>query len=104
MTSISSVKVAKYLAAADDSTLTARGRGHALEDLVEYLFSSIPGLGQPTRNQISGGDANEIDVAFANAMHRQGLPQHPAHILIECKNHRDPASAKAFRTRSWLTR
>lgn len=68
------------------SALTAKAKGDALEDLIEYIFGEIPGLILPTRNSRDPGGVAEIDVAFWNDGHDDGLRQFDRLIAIECKN------------------
>lgn len=65
---------------------TTKAKGDALENLIEYLFSAIPGLILPTRNSRDPGGVAEIDVAFWNDGHDDGLRQFERLIAIECKN------------------
>src|SRR5688572_7650432 len=79
---------------ADDPILNDQQRGAALEGLVDYLFSRIPGMRDKQRNVLTSDGDNEVDLAFGNDRHKNGLPVHPPYIQIECKNRCAPASAK----------
>jgi hypothetical protein len=48
-------------------------KGRALEDLVVYLFSKVPGLILTARNSTNAFDSEELDVAFWNERKRNGL-------------------------------
>lgn len=69
---------------------STKAKGDALEELIEYLFGMIPGLLLPTRNSRDPGGVAEIDVAFWNDGHEDGLRQFDRLIAIECKNWEAP--------------
>nr|WP_274598653.1 restriction endonuclease [Plantibacter sp. CFBP 8775] len=54
--------------------------------MIEYVFQEIPGLILPTRNSRGPGGVAEIDIAFWNDGHTDGLRQFDRLIAIECKN------------------
>lgn len=68
------------------NALTAKAKGDALEELIEYIFGQVPGLILPTRNSRDPGGVAEVDVAFWNDGHVDGLRQFDRLIAIECKN------------------
>lgn len=68
------------------SAISTKAKGDALEDLIEYVFGKVPGLLLPTRNSRDPGGVAEIDVAFWNDGHEDGLRQFDRLIAIECKN------------------
>ena len=78
-------RIAAYWQDSADAS-TTKAKGDALEDLIEYVFGEIPGLVLPTRNSRDPGGVAEIDVAFWNDGHDDGLRQFDRLIAIECKN------------------
>jgi len=89
MARVSAPQLARLLHACDDADTTA-AKGHALEDLVCYLFTRVPGISIARRNQTNVFHSEEIDVALFNEKHRLGLAFLPHLILIECKNWSQP--------------
>ena len=65
-------------------TLAAQGR--ALEDLVCYVFSQVPGISVTRRNELNAFRTEEIDVALWNDAQPDGFFFLPNIILVECKN------------------
>jgi len=65
---------------------TTTEKGQALEELVCYLFSKVPGIGIYKRNVLNAFATEEIDVAFWNDKSRNGLYFLPNILLVECKN------------------
>ncbi len=61
-------------------------RGRALEKLCCYLFGAIPGIEIAMTNKLNAFETEEIDIAFWNEQHRDGLWFLPTLILVECKN------------------
>jgi hypothetical protein len=89
MTAVDGERIAALLAAGDcAATPTARGR--ALEELIVYLFGLVPGITVTARNELNAFDAEEIDVAFWNDRHEDGLRLFDKIILVECKNWSTP--------------
>lgn len=68
-------------------------QGRALEDLVCYLFSQIPGVTITRRNRVNTFASEEIDVALWNNCEAAGLFFLPNIILVECKNWSSPVSS-----------
>jgi hypothetical protein len=56
------------------------------EDLVCFIFEKIPGITLPQRNVLNKFESEEIDVAFFNEQHPNGLKSFNHLLLIECKN------------------
>lgn len=77
--------VAAELARGDRAASTTE-RGDALEDLIVYLFESIPGISDTHRKMRNPGNAGEIDVAFWNDGPPDGLRGFDPFVLVECKN------------------
>jgi hypothetical protein len=92
MARISQRRVRQFLAAGRAAT-TTRGQGTALEDLICYVFESIPGISVTTRNAMNVFHSEEIDVAFWNDPHPQGLRFFPNILLVECKNWSRPVGS-----------
>lgn len=69
-----------------DGAASTTERGDALEDLIVYLFESIPGVSEPHRKTRNPGNVGEIDVAFWNDGTPDGLRGFDSFVLIECKN------------------
>src|SRR5690242_9007716 len=87
MARISSSRIRAFLLRGDQAQ-TAQEKGDALEELICYLFSSIPGLIFADRKVKNVFGTQEIDVAFRNEGHPSGLSLSvfPFVIFIECKN------------------
>ncbi|MGO3891178.1 MAG: restriction endonuclease [Paenalcaligenes sp.] len=71
---------------AGDNGATTTAKGRALEDLICYLFSLVPGVSITRRNEMNAFETEEIDVALWNEAHADGFSFLPNIILIECKN------------------
>jgi hypothetical protein len=85
MTAIDHGRVAALLAAGDAATTTTQ-RGRALEDVIAYVFGSIPGVVVSMRNALNAFHSEEIDVAFWNDGHPAGLRFFDPLLLVESKN------------------
>ena len=72
---------------------TAPEKGKALEDLVEYVFCTIPGVRFGERDVFNEFDTEEIDLAFWNNKHARGLWFLDPLVLVECKNWSSPVSS-----------
>lgn len=72
---------------------TRAGQGKALEDLVWYLFETVPGITVTERNIANAFATEEIDVAFWNDQHQLGLWFLPTTLLVECKNWSQPVGS-----------
>lgn len=75
----------QLLEACDSGANTAE-QGRALEDLICYVFSQIPGISITLRNEMNEFHTEEIDVALWNDGGPDGLFFLPNIILAECKN------------------
>lgn len=82
---IDQVTVQGYVNAGAAATTTS-AKGKALEDLICYVFELVPGISGTVRNQTNVFLTEEIDVAFFNAPHADGLVGLPLVILLEAKN------------------
>jgi Restriction endonuclease len=85
MVSISQTAVVAYFDAGVNGATTAE-RGRALEDLICYCFTQVPGISITRRNEMNAFNTEEIDVALWNDGHSDGFFFLPNIILIECKN------------------
>ena len=85
MPALSTRRVRDFLAVADAATTNA-AKGKAFEDLVEYVFGTIPGVVYPSRDVLNRFESEEVDVAFFNEQRTNGLKSFNAFLLIECKN------------------
>ena len=74
-----------HLKAVSDAIATDT-KGRALEELVSFLFSQVPGITIVQRNVLNAFRTEEIDVALWNRQHPRGFYFLPHQILIECKN------------------
>lgn len=74
-----------YIDASANVATTAE-RGRALEDLICYVFTQVPGISVPRRNEMNAFQTEEIDVALWNDGHVEGFFFLPNIILVECKN------------------
>ena len=103
MARISQRRIQSFFDIADKAdTRTAKGRGikgRALEDLVCYLFELLPGIKLSKRNKLNQFVSEEIDVAFWNSKHSQGLYFLPDVIIVECKNWAVPVGSQEV---SWF--
>lgn len=68
------------------SGATTADQGRALEDLICYVFSQVPGVSITRRNELNAFLTEEIDVALWNDGHSDGFFFLPNIILVECKN------------------
>jgi len=72
---------------------TTAEKGRALEDLVAFLFSCVPGIEIAMRNVLNAFDTEEVDVAFWNNQLPNGFPFLPNVFLVECKNWSAPVGS-----------
>jgi hypothetical protein len=85
MAAITQATVEAYVAIGANGETTAV-QGRALEDLICYLFTQVPGISITRRNELNVFSTEEIDVAFWNDGHPEGFFFLPNIILVECKN------------------
>lgn len=85
MAAIIQETVQEYVAAGANGATTAE-QGRALEDLICYIFTQVPGISITRRNEMNAFQTEEIDVALWNDGHPEGLFFLPNIILVECKN------------------
>jgi restriction endonuclease len=98
MAAIDNAAVQAFFDAGDAGATTAI-RGRALEDLVCYVFSQVPGVTITRRNEMNAFNTEEIDVALWNDAEADGLFFLPNIILVECKNWSNPVSSNEV---SWF--
>jgi hypothetical protein len=82
----------KRLLAESDQAATATARGAKYEDLLAYVFDSVPDS-LVVRNKRNFFGAEQIDLAVS---HGGGFPGLPEKFLVECKNYGDPVDSKAI--------
>jgi len=82
------------LLAAAETAPHSQAKGKCYEDLVCYLFQSVPGC-IVERDITSIFDTEQIDLAVGNLHHSDGLGLLPAVFLVECKNWEQPVDSQA---------
>jgi len=85
MPAILRATVEVYVEAGAHGTTTA-DQGRALEDLICYVFTQVPGISTTRRNEMNAFQTEEIDIALWNDGHADGFFFLPNIILVECKN------------------
>jgi hypothetical protein len=65
---------------------TRAAQGRALEDLICYVLTRVPGVSVTRRNRKNAFNCEEVDVALWNDRPRNGFSFLPEIILVECKN------------------
>jgi hypothetical protein len=70
-----------------NSAITNHHKGKAFEDLICFLFETVPGI-TTRRNKKNVFETEEVDVFLWNEFFPGGLPSpaFPPWILVECKN------------------
>lgn len=89
MPTYSRQRIRKYLKRADGAG-TNDEKGEIFEDLIDYLFSRIPGVPQIRRNTISVFQSEELDLVVWNDKHPKGLVSLNTWIPVECKTSGQP--------------
>ena len=84
MPAYSRQSIGRYLKKAD-AAATNDEKGEIFEDLMEYLFSRVPGVPQVRRNSISVFRSEELDLVVWNDKHPRGLVSLNTWIPVECK-------------------
>lgn len=84
-------QVVKQMMDASDNASHAQAKGELFEQLLKYVFESVPGT-LVRHNSASFFGSEQIDLAVAN---RGGFPGLPDKFLVECKNYSDPVDSKA---------
>ncbi|MBQ1052155.1 NERD domain-containing protein [Micromonospora sp. C51] len=72
----------------------SQGKGKAYEDLVTYLFESVPGC-IVDRDITNVFGTEQIDLAVGNIHEVGGLRLLPPVFLVECKNWDEPVDSQA---------
>lgn len=81
----------KRLLQESEAGATADERGRKYEELLSYVFETVPGsLVVPNTKNFFG--AEQVDIAVDNGGAFPGLPDK---FLVECKNYADPVDSKA---------
>lgn len=81
-----SQKIILKLLHESDNAATADLKGAKLEELVNYLFSKVPGVQFYAANTLDGVRAHELDVIFKNDQRVSDLYFLDFIIITECKN------------------
>src|SRR5260221_9272613 len=89
MPDIDNQRISGYFAHGD-GTKDPFEKGRALENLIAYLFELIPGMFVTARNTMDVGGAQEIDIAFWNEGHPEGLRLFDYVLLVERKHWSEP--------------
>jgi hypothetical protein len=78
-----------------DQTTDPGQRGLLLEQLVERVISTIPGVKCNSRRTRTAFNSEEIDLGFWNSRAKRGLAglEFPELILVECKNWSRPVGS-----------
>ena len=92
MPRLSKPKVRSILNRADTGK-TPTERGRAFEDILCYMFGCVPGVTITKRDALNSFGSEEIDVAFWNTRHPNGLYFLSHIILAECKNWLNPVGS-----------
>lgn len=90
-------KIAARLKAGDTAT-TTKARGDALEDVVSWIFCTMPGIKVLKRNFVDSSGSAEIDLLLYNDPRQtpvQFLTEFP---MVECKNWKAPVDSMTVRT------
>lgn len=69
-------------------------RGAALQQLVDEMLASLPGVEVSGRNVLAGQGEAELDLMLANEGAAGGLEAFGRDVLVECKSSGDPVSAR----------
>ena len=85
MARISRRRIQQFLTRSREATTTTE-KGRALEDLICYLFETIPGISIGARNVLNPFETDELDIGLWNEKSETRLFSLPDVIPIECKN------------------
>lgn len=80
-----------------DFSTSKQEKGKYLEDILELLLTSIPGIEMVERNINTNFDNEEVDVCGYNNQTPQGLPFFPFMVFVECKNWSSPVGSSEIR-------
>ncbi|WP_329211444.1 restriction endonuclease [Streptomyces sp. NBC_00683] len=94
MTVIDAQRLANLLASAQNLSNGTADRGRFYEDVLEYLFSNVPGC-QAQRNSLNQFISEEVDLSISNFREPDGLKMLPEIFLVECKNWSAPVDSAA---------
>jgi len=85
------------LAAACLKAVGNHAKGEAMADLVEYVFTEVPGVLLVERSHTYPDNTAEVDFIFSNKPYVSLLPTHGVTVFIECKNEARKISASQVR-------
>jgi hypothetical protein len=74
-----------HLERANDPANSTHVRGRAFEDVLEHVFTSVPGC-DVQRNSLNRFASEEVDLSVMNFRDQDGLRALPEIFLVECKN------------------
>lgn len=66
--------------------LSNHDKGEALADLVEYVFTEVPGVNLQDRSFLEHDRSGEIDFIFENDPFESRLATSGVTVIVECKN------------------
>jgi hypothetical protein len=92
-TQFDTAKIAALLARASDKKLATTTRGNALEELVKYLFDSVPGLTFDGGKIKDDSFSREFDLLYMNSSNLGVLAKLHYAIPIEAKAWDDPVGS-----------
>lgn len=78
--------LAPLIGACKKKGMNNRGKGETLADVVEYVFSVVPGVDLLERSYLEHDGSGEIDFIFANDPYQSRLATSGVTVFIECKN------------------
>ncbi len=85
MPDFSSAVLKAHLERASDPANSTYVRGRAFEDVLEHVFTSVPGC-DVQRNSLNRFASEEVDLSVMNFKDQGGLRALPEIFLVECKN------------------
>ncbi|GAA3033663.1 hypothetical protein [Actinokineospora globicatena] len=90
MTDLDKARIVELLDQASNG-LTADYRGKKYEELLKFIFESVPGVFSATNTRNYFG-AEQVDIAIGHSGAFRGVP---SEFLVECKNYSSPLDSKA---------
>lgn len=100
MAILSQKKIQRFLSNGRNGNNTSE-QGRALEDLVCYIFSRVPGISVTHRNVLNTFQTEEIDVALWNEKLSRAFDFLPNVLLVEAKNWSHPVGSNEV---AWFDR
>jgi hypothetical protein len=84
--------------ARSDAAESANERGKVLEELIKYIFGSLPGFSHWKSRHLTNDGSAEFDVCFHNDIRLSPFPFAEPAMIVECKNTAYPIDAAAVRS------